>query len=139
MQPNESDDSYISIILSSFKSPAFWSIVCGVIGTLSVIAGGAINLAFDELARLALWVLLAGTVLIFLAIILSPRAIAIFLSGRRGRYGANVAIMTVSFFVILLLVNFLMYRTPTRIDVTSTRVFTPVSYTHLTLPTILLV
>ncbi len=124
MQPNESDDSYISIILSSFKSPAFWSIVCGVIGTLSVIAGGAINLAFDELARLALWVLLAGTVLIFLAIILSPRAIAIFLSGRRGRYGANVAIMTVSFFVILLLVNFLMYRTPTRIDVTSTRVFT---------------
>ena len=43
--------------------------------------------------------------------------------GRKGRYGTNVAIMTVAFFVILLIINFFLYNNPTRIDVTATRVF----------------
>ena len=122
LQPQ--DDSYSDIILASIKSPSFWSIILGAAGIFSVVLGGSINLAFDGLKDLSLWVLMAGAGLIFLALVLSPRTIAIFLAGRKGRYGVNVAIMTVAFFVILLIANFLMYQNPNRIDVTATRIFT---------------
>ena len=123
-QPEQTEESYTSILLSSVKSPGFWSVVTGGGGVAALVIGGAINLAFDSLSSLSLIVLLIGAILIFLAIVLSPRAIAIFLVGRRGRYGTNVAIMTIAFFVILLVLNFLIYQSPTRIDTTATRIFT---------------
>ena len=124
LQPPINDDSYTEIILSSIKSSNFWSITLGSAGIFAVIFGGSINLAFEGLKDLSLWVLMAGAGLILLALVLSPRAVAMFLVGRKGRYGLNVAIMTLAFFIILLIANFLMYQNPNRIDVTSTRVFT---------------
>ena len=123
-QPEQTEESYSSILLCSIRSPGFWSIVAGGGGVAALVIGGAINLAVDTLSSLSLIVLLVGAVLIFLAIVLSPRAVAIFLVGRRGRYGTNVAIMTIAFFVILLVLNFLIYQSPTRIDTTATRIFT---------------
>ena len=124
LQTEPTEESYSSILLSSIRSPGFWSVVSGGGGVAALVIGGAINLAFDSLSSLSLVVLLIGAILIFLAIVLSPRAIAIFLVGRRGRYGTNVAIMTIAFFVILLVLNFLIYQNPTRIDTTATRIFT---------------
>ena len=124
LKPQINDASYTEIILSSIKSPNFWSIILGSAGIFAVILGGSINLAFEGLKDLSLWVLMGGAGLIFLALVLSPRAVAMFLVGRKGRYGVNVAIMTLAFFVILLIANFLMYQNPNRIDVTATRVFT---------------
>jgi hypothetical protein len=124
LQPPINDDSYTEIILSSIKSSNFWSITLGSAGIFAVIFGGSINLAFEGLKDLSLWVLMAGAGLILLALVLSPRAVAMFLVGRKGRYGLNVAIMTLAFFIILLIASFLMYQNPNRIDVTSTRVFT---------------
>ena len=123
-QPEQTEESYSSILLSSIRSPGFWSVVAGGGGVAALVIGGAINLAFDTLSSLSLIVLLVGAILIFLAIVLSPRAVAIFLVGRRGRYGTNVAIMTIAFFLILLVLNFLIYQSPTRIDTTATRIFT---------------
>ena len=123
LPPEQQDESYKSILIYSVKSPGFWSLVLGATGIAAIVIGGGINLAFSALSDLSLWVLLAGSLLVFLALILSPRSIAIFLVGRKGRYGTNVAIMTIAFFIILLIVNFLMYRSPNRIDVTATRVF----------------
>ena len=123
LPPEQQDESYKSILISSVKSPGFWSLVLGATGIAAIVIGGGIYLAFSTLSDLSLWVLLAGSLLVFLALILSPRSIAIFLVGRKGRYGTNVAIMTIAFFIILLIVNFLMYRSPNRIDVTATRVF----------------
>ena len=123
LPPAQQDESYKSILISSVKSPGFWSLVLGATGIAAIVIGGGINLAFSALSDLSLWVLLAGSSLVFLALILSPRSIAIFLVGRKGRYGTNVAIMTIAFFIILLIANFLMYRSPNRIDVTATRVF----------------
>ena len=111
LQPQIDDDSYAKIILSSIKSPIFWSIILGFVGIFAVILGGSIHLAFDDLKDLSLWVLMAGTGLILLALVLSPRAVAMFLAGRKGRYGVNVAIMTLAFFVILLIANYLMIAT----------------------------
>ena len=123
LPPEQQEETYKSILISSVKSPGFWSLVLGATGIAAIVIGGGINLAFSALSDLSLWVLLAGSLLVFLALILSPRSIAIFLVGRKGRYGTNVAIMTIAFFIILLIVNFLMYRSPNRIDVTATRVF----------------
>jgi|TARA_B110000263_G_C15284320_1_gene499949 ABC-type uncharacterized transport system involved in gliding motility auxiliary subunit len=116
-------DSYKSIILSLVLSPKFWSLISATAGITGVILGGAIYFAFDALSSLALWVILVGAGLLFTSILISPRAIAIFLIGRKGRYGMNAALMTLAFFIIILIANFLMYTNPTRIDVTSTRVF----------------
>lgn len=124
------DESYSEIILTSIKSPNFWSIILGAAGTFAVLLGGSINLAFDGLKDLSLWVLMIGAGLIFISLVLSPRSVAIFLAGRKGRYGVNVAIMTIAFFIILLVANFLMYQNPNRIDVTATRVFTLSDQTH---------
>ena len=111
-------------LLDALKSAGFWSAIGAVVGVIATIAGVVLFLTIDELRNFSITVLIAGLILLFLALVLSPRAVAIFMAGRQGRYGANVAIMTVAFFAIVILINFLMYLSPQRIDVTATRVFT---------------
>ena len=84
-QPDLQDEKYLDVIKTTFASSSFWSLILGVSGVFAIILGGAINLAFEELSDLSLWVLLGGIILIFLSLVLSPRAIAIFLLGRKGR------------------------------------------------------
>ena len=123
MSTDPNNDSYKSIILSLVLSTNFWSIIATTTGITALVLGSSIYFAFESLSDLALWVIMVGSGLIFIAILISPRLIAMFVVGRRGRYGVNAALMTVAFFVIILVANFLMYTNPTRIDVTSTRVF----------------
>ena len=111
-------------ILESLKSTGLWSVICVVVGVIATLAGLIVFLTIDELSNFAISVLIIGLVLLFIALVLSPRAAAMFMAGRQGRYGANVAVMTVAFFAIMILLNFLLFRTPQRIDVTATRVFT---------------
>ena len=111
-------------LLDTLKSAGFWSAIGAVVGVIATIAGIVLFLTIDELRNFSISVLIVGLVLLFVALVLSPRAVAIFMAGRQGRYGANVAIMTVAFFAIIILINFLMYLSPQRIDVTATRVFT---------------
>ena len=117
-------DSVTALILSSLRSTGFWSFVTAIVGIVALIAGGALYFTVEELREFSVTVIIIGIVLVFLALVLSPRAIAIFLVGRQGRYGSNIVVLTVAFFVIVLLMNFLLYRNPTRVDVTATRVFT---------------
>ena len=123
MSTDPNNDSYKSIILSLVLSTNFWSIIATTTGITALALGSSIYFAFESLSDLALWVIMVGSALIFIAILISPRSIAMFVVGRRGRYGVNAAIMTGAFFVIILVANFLMYTNPTRIDVTATRVF----------------
>ena len=110
-------------VLDSVKSTGFWSAVGAAVGIAAIVIGAALYVTVDELREIAVYTLTAGLVLLFVALALSPRAVAIFMAGRQGRWGANVAIMTAAFFVIVILVNFLLFRTTARFDVTSTRVF----------------
>ena len=110
-------------ILDSLKSAGFWSAIGAVGGIVGTVVGVVLFLTADPLRDFAVSVLIIGLVLLFLAIVLSPRAIAIFMAGRQGRYGANLAIMTAAFFIIVILINFLLFRNSTRVDVTATRVF----------------
>ncbi len=117
-------DSLKDLVLSSLQSTGFWSFVAAVVGIVALLAGGAMYFTVEELREFSVSVIVIGIVLVFLALVLSPRAIAIFLIGRQGRYGSNIVVLTVAFFIIVLLVNFLLYRNPTRVDVTATRIFT---------------
>lgn len=110
-------------LLESLKSTGFWSAIGAVVGVIATVAGIVVFLTVDELRNFAVSVLIIGLVLLFIALVLSPRAIAVFMAGRQGRYGANIAVMTLAFFVIMILINFLLFRSPTRVDVTATRVF----------------
>ena len=123
--PGRSDETLTGILLSSVRSYGFWSFVAAVVGVAAVAAGGIILLTIDELRNFGIGVLIIGLSLLFLALVLSPRAIALFLVGRQGRYGVNVVVMTVAFFAIAVLVNLLLFLVDApRVDVTATRVFT---------------
>ena len=117
-------DSLSELILSSLRSTGFWSFVTAIVGIVALLAGGAMYFTVEEIRDFSVSVIIIGLVLVFLALVLSPRAIAIFLTGRQGRFGSNIVVLTIAFFVIIVLVNFLLYRNPTRVDVTATRVFT---------------
>ena len=127
-QPDRSDRRAVAAagagVLDSLKSTGFWSAVGAAVGVAAAIIGAALFITVDELRDLAVSTLIVGLVLLFVALALSPRAVAIFMAGRQGRWGANVAIMTAAFFVIVILINFLLFRTTARFDTTSTRVFT---------------
>lgn len=124
VEQNASGDSLKDFLISSASSTGFWSFVSAAVGVVALLAGGALYFTVEELREFSVSVIIIGIVLVFLALVLSPRAIAIFLVGRQGRYGSNIVVLTVAFFVIVVLVNFLLFRSPTRIDVTATRVFT---------------
>ena len=117
-------DSLGDLVMSSVRSTGFWSFVAAAVGISAVVAGGALFITVEEIREFSVTVFVIGIVLLFLALVLSPRAIAIFLGGRQGRFGSNVVIMTLAFFVTVILVNFQLFRTPTRFDVTATKVFT---------------
>ena len=128
-RPQDRRQSISTDLLDTVKSTGFWSAIGAVVGLVATIAGVVLFLTIDELSNFAISVLIIGLVLLFVALVLSPRAVAIFMAGRQGRYGTNVAIMTVAFFIILILINFLMFRSPSRLDVTATRIFSPAQQT----------
>ena len=117
-------ESFKDIVVSVAGSTGVWSLIAAIVGITAIVAGGIITLTIDELENFGITLLVIGAVLIALALVLSPRAVAMFLSGRQGRYGANVAVMTVAFFTIAILVNFLLFRSPTRFDLTATNALT---------------
>ena len=121
-QPDRRESVSLGIV-DSLKSAGFWSAIGAVVGIVATVVGVVGFLTVEPLRDFAVSVLIIGLVLLFVAIVLSPRAIAIFMAGRQGRYGANLAIMTAAFFIIVILINFLLFRNPTRLDVTATRVF----------------
>ena len=100
------------------------SFIFAAVGVIALVAGGVVYVASDELRGFALAVVAIAGLLILLSIAFSPRATARLLTGRRGRYGTNAAIMTVSVLAIAVLVNLMMFHNPTRIDLTATRFFT---------------
>ena len=113
-----------SLLRSSARLTAFWTFVAAIVGVIAIAAGGITYLSIDEIRGASITVLIIGFVLLFVALVLSPRTVAVFLAGRQGRYGANVVVMTVAFFAIAVLVNFLLFRSPSRFDLTATRIFT---------------
>lgn len=118
------EETLAEALKSQVKSTAFWSTVAAIVGVVAAAAGGILYLTIDDIQGFSLTVLVIGAVLVFGALMLSPRAIAIFIVGRQARFGTITLIMTVAFFAIAVGVNFLVFENNTRFDVTATRFFT---------------
>ena len=84
VEQSGSGDSLKDLMLSSVRSAGFWSFVAAVVGVVALIAGGALYFTVEEIRDFSVSVVIIGIVLVFLALVLSPRAIAIFLVGRQG-------------------------------------------------------
>ena len=117
-------DRRFSSLVPEFGKLSFWSYVCAAAGFIGVIAGITFYLTIPQIESFSLTVLIAGLVLLFLALAFSAKNVAAFLIGRQGRYGANILIMSAAFLVIAILVNFLLFRNSLRVDATATRIFT---------------
>ena len=104
------EETFAKFLLSSARSTGFWSFVAAAVGVVTILAGAIFFLAVDELDTFGRWLLIAGFALLVISVVVSPRAVALFLIGRRGRYGTNVLVMTVAFSVIVILANFFLYH-----------------------------
>ena len=80
-QSQEQGEGLKDLFLASARSTGFWSFVAAAVGILAVVAGGALFLTIEEIREFSITVLVIGIVLLFLALVLSPRAVAIFLAG----------------------------------------------------------
>ena len=124
-RPTGNGDTLKEVLRASVRSTGFWSAIAAIVGVIAAAAGGILQLTIEETSNFSVSVLVIGLVLLFVALVLSPRAVALFMVGRQGRYGTNAVVMTAAFLAIFALLNFLMFRaTAGRFDVTATRVFT---------------
>ena len=121
--PTRTGETLKEVLLSSFRSTAFWSTVAVAVGVLAIIVGGVLFLTVDEFHDFSISALIIGVVLLFVSLVLSPRAVGEFLIGTKGRFGANIMVMTAAFIAIVVLVNFLLFRDTARFDFTYTRIF----------------
>ena len=77
-----SEETLIEAFQSQLKSPPFWSSICGIVGFIAAVAGGILYLSIKDIQSFSLTVLIIGLLLLFIALVLSPRGIAMFLVGR---------------------------------------------------------
>ena len=123
-QNSGNPETISSTILNASKSLKFWSAASASIGFLILVIGGVTYLLAENLKDSGETVSLIGIALLVLSILLAPKTIAKGIFSRYGRYGSTTIIMTLAFLAIVVIVYLMLYRNPTRVDVTATRVFT---------------
>ncbi|MDP3063874.1 MAG: GldG family protein, partial [Chloroflexota bacterium] len=92
-------------------------------GGVMLVLGLGLYLFVGDLRTFAVILMGLGGLLLLIAMMVSTEAVVAAATGRRGRYGANTAVMTVAFAGIAVLVNFLAFQSNARLDVTATKQF----------------
>lgn len=92
-------------------------------GILSLLVGTLFWLFFLELKGTSYTVLAIGGILILVAALISFTAVRQSITGRRGRYSSNTAVMVIAFVTLGLLIYLVGARNPIRWDVTATQQF----------------
>lgn len=102
---------------------------------LLVLAGGYyfVRRLFDGYVYAGLVV---GVVALLVSALLDPARVQRWLGSRQARYGSNVVLMSLAFFGIVVVLNFLSYRHNTRWDLTENKQFTLAPETLQTLATL---
>jgi len=96
----------------------------GLLGVLAAIVGLVLLGLVTELRIVGYAVLGLGVLLLGMALITARQTVVESVGGRRGRYSANTMLMSVVFIAIVAILNFVFFDNPTRMDVTSTKLFT---------------
>ena len=93
-------------------------------GVVALVIGLILLIFFTEDLRLYSYILVvAGGSSVLLSMSISFQTVSQAITGRRGRYSTNTAVMVVAFIAIAAVINFLAYENPSRNDVTATDQF----------------
>lgn len=92
-------------------------------GIASLVLGSILVIFLPDLDTYGFILLIIGSALLAIAVFASYRTVRRAVTGRRGRYTTNTAIMVIAFLGIAGVANFLAFENTARIDVTSTKQF----------------
>lgn len=106
---------------SPYKLYAPWAAGVGLLGLLAAAVAALIYRQFNTLVQVTLVIGLLGFVV---AMFLSPGTVTAWAGLRQARFGSNALVMTLAFLGILVLVNYLVTRTPARWDLSEGQINT---------------
>ena len=94
-----------------------------VVGVAALILGIVVFVFIGDLRLYGYIILGIGAAVLFVSMIISFATVSRAVTGRRGRYSTNTAIMVIAFLGIAAVVNFLGFENTARVDVTATKQF----------------
>ncbi len=99
------------------------ALISYIVAVVALLAAGAwyiVNRQFDIYLQIGLGLVVIG---IAAGVLFDPQRVRMALTGRRARYGSNALLFTLAAVGILVVVNFLAYNNPVRLDLTEDRVY----------------
>ncbi len=110
--------------LQSMSSSLGWlSAALMVVGVAALILGIVVLIFIGDLRLYGYIILGIGAAILLASMVISLSTVSRAVTGRRGRYSTNTAIMVVAFLGIAAVVNFLGFENRERVDVTATDQF----------------
>lgn len=123
-QDQQLSGTIMDLIRDFGKGLGALSSASGLLGITSVVVALVLIVTVPEIRVFGYIILVLGILLLGISFLVLRRRIASGVTGRRGKYGANTAIMSITFVAIIAVLNFVAYDAPARLDVTSTKQFT---------------
>ena len=99
------------------------SAIAAGLGVIALVIGVVLLALSEELDGTAYTSMIAGLILLLVALLTSLEPVLHAITGKRGRYGTNTAIMVVAFGALILSADVLAFRNPERFDITATKQF----------------
>ena len=94
-----------------------------IVGVAALILGIVVLIFMGDLRVYGYIILGIGAFVLFVSMVISFATVSRAVTGRRGRYSTNTAIMVIAFLGIAAVVNFLGFENTARLDVTATKQF----------------
>ncbi len=123
--PQETSGTLASVLQRAIPTTVkgIISLALALGGIVALLLGGIVLLFMQELRGAAFTVLAIGGILLLAGLMLSFTAVRQSITGRRGRYGANTAVMIVATLILAVLVYVVGARNAVRWDATATKQF----------------
>ncbi len=99
------------------------SAIAAGLGVVALVIGVALLALSEELDATAYTTMIAGLILLLVALLTSLEPVLHAITGKRGRYGTNTAIMVVAVGALILSADVLAFRNSERFDITATKQF----------------
>ncbi|MBI4338743.1 MAG: GldG family protein [Chloroflexi bacterium] len=125
-QPPEETSGTLASLLQRAVPTTIKGAVSAVLalgGLAALLLGGTLVLFLPELRSASYTVLALGGILLLVSLMLSFAAVRQSITGRRGRYSTNTAVMAVAFIALAVLVYVMGARNAARWDTTATKQF----------------
>lgn len=117
------DSNSASIIRQIIPSRGTLSAIIAIAGGVALASGLGLVLLIPELRGAAYTVMALGGIMLLTSLMMSYAQVWHAITGRRGRYGANTAVMAVAFIGLIVLAQIVVLRNSQRWDLTYTRQF----------------